>query len=191
MKKIFKLASLLFFTINVNCQVTSIVPLRSRSFEHPNGVYIKDLDNELLFYVDTWEGVLNNKKYTFEFVKFTQHLTQYDTGYYHYRDVLKGKFKVVDLSTGITLYDNLAATAYEDYNIFLASLRSGGSFSYMDVQNCYNSADFQLYKVTGNPNQLYYNQFSLTDFTNFDCPYQNQADIPMFLPTGDLILTRQ
>jgi len=106
--------------------------------------------------------------------------------------MLKGKFKVVDLATGITLYDNLAATDYEDYTIFLTSLQSGGSFSYVDAQNCYNTADFQLYKVSGNPNQLHYNQFRLISYAYFfDCPYENQEDIPMFLPTGDLILTRQ
>jgi len=188
MKKTFKILSLfLLFSINVNCQVTTVIPLDQ--YDYPNGAYKKDLNNELPFYVDTWEGVLNNKKYTFEFVKFTQHLTQYDTGYYHYADELMGKFKVVDLTTGITLYDNLAATSYEDYNIFLLTLN--GSFMYMDNNHCFNSAEFYLFKIPGNPNQLNYNQFSLTGFTNFDCPYQNQADIPMFLPTGDLILTRQ
>ena len=188
-KKIINLATLLLFTINVNCQVTTVIPLDQ--YDYPNGAYKKDLNNELPFYVDTWEGVLNNKKYTFEFVKFTEHLTQYDSEYFHYEDELMGKFKVVDLATGITLYDNLAATAYEDYNIFLTTLRLGGSFSYIDAQNCYNTADFQLYKVPGNPNQLNYKWFRLIEYDYFDCPYQNQADIPMFLPTGDLILTRQ
>ncbi len=191
MKKTIKILSLfLLFTINCNCQVTTIVPYNS--YDYPNGAYIKDLDNELPFYVDTWVGILDNKKYTFEFIKFTQHLSQYESGGpYHYIDALRGKFKVEDLTTGTVLYDNLSATAYEDYNIDLSSLIIGASFFYLDKNNCFNSAKFFLLKVAGNPNQLRYEHFRLTDYIDNDCPYTNQADIPMFLPTGDLILTRQ
>lgn len=191
MKKTIKILSLfLLFTINCNCQVTTIVPYNS--YDNPNGAYVKDLDNELPFYVDTWVGILDNKKYTFEFVKFTQHLSQYESGGpYHYRDELMGKFKVEDLTTGTVLYDNLSATAYEDYNIDLSSLIIGASFFYLDNDNCFNSAKFFLLKVVGNPNQLRYEHFRLTDFIPYECSYENQEDIPMFLPKGDLILTRQ
>lgn len=191
MKKTIKILSLfLLFTINCNCQVTTIVP-RSE-YDYPNGAYLKDLDNELPFYVDTWVGILDNKKYTFEFVKFTQHLSQYEPGGpYHYKDKLRGKFKVEDLTTGSVLYNDLYITDYHDYKLNLLSLRIGASFSYTDNNNCFNSADFYLLKVVGNPNQLRYEHFRLTEFNSYDCPYENQADIPMFLPTGDLILTRQ
>lgn len=193
MKNTIKILSLfLLFTINCNCQVTSIVPLESLSSEHPNGVYLKDLNDELPFYVDTWVGILNNKKYTFEFVKFTQHLSRYEPdGDYHYCDRLKGKFKVEDLSTGSILYNDLSITDYYDYKLNLLSLRIGASFSYIDKENCFNSAKFFLLKVAGNSNQLRYKHFRPTDYINIDCPYANQGDIPMFLPTGDLILTRQ
>ena len=193
MKKTIKILSLfLLFTINCNCQVTSIVPLASLSFEHPSGVYMKDLDNELPFYVDTWEGILDNKKYTFEFVKFAQHLSQYEPGgAYYYMDDLMGKFKVEDLTTGTILYNSMSTTVYEDYIIYLNTLQIGASFSYSDKNNCFNNAKFYLLKVAGNPNQLRYEHFRLTDYIDNDCPYANQADIPMFLPTGDLILTRQ
>lgn len=190
MKKIFNITTLLFiFSINCNCQVTTTMPFET--YDYPNGAYLKDLENKLPFYVGTWEGILNNKKYTFEFVKFTQHLSQSSTEYYHYEDELMGKFRVIDLATGTTLYDNLAATDYDDYNIFLTTLKAGGSFTYLDSEHCFNSARFELFKVVGNPNQLRYNQFRSTTYHYSDCPYQSKADIPMFLPTGDLILTRQ
>lgn len=191
MKKTIKILSLiLLFTINCNCQVTTIVP-RSE-YDFPNGAYLKDLDNELPFYVDTWVGFQDNKKYTFEFVKFTQQLSQYEPGGdYNYRDELVGKFKVENIVTGDVLYNNIPTIAFEDYKIFLTSLRTSASFSYVDKVNCFNSADFFLVKVIGNPNQLKYEHFTLTEFMVDGCPYTNQADIPMFLPTGDLILTRQ
>ncbi len=193
MKKTIKILSLfLVFTINCNCQVTSIVPFESLKSENPDGAYMKDLNDELPFYVDTWVGVLNNKRYTFEFVKFTQHLHQSEPGgAYYYIDDLMGKFKVEDLTTGSILYNDLSVPNYNDYKIFLTTLRIGANFAYIDFENCSNSADFYLLKVAGNPNQLRYKHFRPTDYINIDCPYANQGDIPMFLPTGDLILTRQ
>ena len=191
MKNTIKILSLfLLFSINCNCQVTTIVA-RSE-YDYPNGAYLKDLNDELPFYVDTWVGILNNKKYTFEFVKFTQHLSQSEPGgTYHYKDKLRGKFKVEDLTTGSILYNDLSITDYYDYKLNLLSLRIGASFSYIDKENCFNSAKFFLLKVAGNSNQLRYKHFRPTDYINIDCPYANQGDIPMFLPTGDLILTRQ
>lgn len=191
MKKILNtLLFVAFFTTSVSCQITATLPLNS--YDYPNGAYLKDLDNELPFYVGTWEGVHDNKKYTFEFTIFYQHITDYGNGYYHYEDSLMGKFKVVDLMTGLTIYDNLSASSYEDYKIFLATLNSGGSFSYLDVQNCYNHIDFKLFKIAGSTNQLNYNQFEFRDFSNslIDCPYTNQEDIPMFLPQGEFNLTK-
>lgn len=191
MKKILNtLLFVVFFTTSSSCQVTSVLPLGS--YDYPNGAYIKDVDNKLPFYVGTWEGVHDNKKYTFEFTIFYQHLTDYGNGYYHYRDDLRVKFKVEDLFSGMILYDNLSASNHEDYKIFLASLGLG-SFVYVDRDNCYNTVEFSLFKVAGTTNQLFYNQFEMRDFSNslIDCPYDNQEDIPMFLPQGNFILTKQ
>lgn len=182
----------LIFKTNCSSQVTEIVPLRSLASEHDNGVYLKDIDNELTFYEGTWVGTLNDKKYTFEFVKFTQHLSQYEVGGdYYYRDDLMGKFKVEDLITNNVIYNDLSIITYEDFKIFLTSLRVGAYFSYVDKVNCFNSADFFLFKVSGNPNQLRYENFSLNFYSNYNCQYTNQEDIPLFLPMSDLILTRQ
>ena len=65
MKKIFKIAFILLFTINVNSQITEIVPLNS--LKNENGTYRKDLNNELPFWEGTWIGITNNRKYTFQF----------------------------------------------------------------------------------------------------------------------------
>lgn len=190
MKKIQALL-LIFYILSIPSygQVTGILPLNS--FDLPNGAYVKDLGNQLTYYEGKWVGSLNNKKYTFEFVKFPQHLSQYEVGGdYYYMDNLMGKFKVEDLSTGTVLYDNLSAINYDDYNIFLSSLRNGASFGYLDSINCLNSAGFYLFKVSGSPNQLSYKNFALDDYIEYNCPYATQAEIPMFLPTSDLILTK-
>ena len=35
-----------------------------------------------------------------------------------------------------------------------------------------------------------YNNFALNEYLAFNCPFATQAEIPMFLPTSDLILTK-
>lgn len=190
MKKILPIMLIFYiFSIPSYGQVTGILPLNS--VDLPNGAYVKDLGVQLPYYEGKWVGVLNDKKYTFEFVKFSQHLSQYELGGdYYYMDDLMGKFKVEDLSTGTVLYDNLSAVNYDDYNIFLASLRIEASFGYLDTINCLNSAGFYLSKLPANPDQLRYNNFALNEYLAFNCPFATQAEIPMFLPTSDLILTK-
>ena len=39
-------------------------------YEYPNGAYLQDTNNELDFFVGTWESIQNNKKYTLQFVKY-------------------------------------------------------------------------------------------------------------------------
>jgi hypothetical protein len=180
------------FTINASCQLTAIVPLKS--VNQPNGVYEKDLDIELPFWIGTWEGISNNKKYTFQFVLFTQHKTNLSEASYFYRDELMGKFKVVDLITNQVLYDNLAATNYENYEIrFLANRYTEYTFGFTDIESrCLNSAQFILAKDASITNQIVYKNFELSSYYEFwDCPYVNRSDIPVFLPTVNLVLTKQ
>lgn len=189
-KKLNILILLLIFTTQSSCQVTSIKPLSS--YDYSKGSYLKDTNNQLPFYLDAWEGIYDNKKYTFEFNIFYQHMTDYGNGHYYYEDTLSAKFKVVDLITGLVLFDNLSASNFDDYLIYLTTLSNGGRFLYLDTLNCYNTGTFSLFKVNGTTNQLFYNQFALTEYIDFgDCPYSNQDEIPMFLPTGDFILTKQ
>lgn len=190
MKNIFKIIIFFIaFTTISTCQVTATLPLDS--YNYPNGAYLKDLDNKLPFYVGTWNGVYNNKQYTFQFIVFNQQIIDFGNGSYEYLDALVAKFKVVDLFSGKVLYDNLSAVNYDDYEIFLGSLKLG-TFFYLDKNNCNNLVKFKLNKVTGTTNQLNYNDFRLVEFGSIDeCPYTNQEDIPLFLPAGDFLLTKQ
>lgn len=197
MKSILKIFCL-FITINVSSQVIQTVPLQT--LDYTNGTYFKDLNNELPFIVGTWEGVVNNIKYTFEFTLFPQVLRSYEDNTYEYRDDLKGKFKVTNLSTNQILYDNLGVSTHEDYKILEIHISQGVEFKFLffdTEQNCNNQAHFSLLKDINNLNQVIYKNFELGEFgvfynDNYGCPnYQNQSDIPMFLPTGDLVLVRQ
>ncbi len=180
----------LIITLNANCQT---VPLRTLSYEMPNGSYAKDLDNELPFWIDTWKGTVNNKKYTFTFVLFAQHLRTSPNGDFRYKDLIVGKLKVIDLSTNSTLHDESSYVNYDDFVINGIYLKENKFyFSLFDKENyCNNSADFTFEKDPNNPNQITYKDFKYGEYHYFDCPYANQEDIPMFLPKVDLVLTRQ
>jgi hypothetical protein len=190
MKNILKTLCLLLFTIHFSCKAQN-VPLKT--YDYVNGSYLKDLDNVLPFWVGTWKGTVNNKEYTFQFVKFPQHLTTFSNGDYYYEDVLKAKFKVVDLGSNTILYDNLNANTFEEYKIyFLDNILTEYFFYFTDNEtNCYNSAKFTLLKSNTNLNLIEFKDFSYGDNINLDCPYANQIDIPIYLPKVNLTLTRQ
>lgn len=186
-----KLIACLLITLNANCQVTTTLPMSS--YDYPNGAYLKDLNNELSYWEGTWEGTINNKKYTFVFTKFIQHLTG-ETNDYYYQDEIRGKYKVLDLATNQILYDNLSVNNYNDYSILGLVIRDGDfTFWFQDVESkCYNSVQFHLQKINGQPNQVKYCYFRFLDYQNWDCTnYSNQTSIPMFLPQEELIFIKQ
>ena len=144
------------------------------------------------FWEGTWEGTINNKKYTIVFTKFIQHLKG-DTDDYYYRDEILGKYKVVDLATNQVLYDNLSATNYDDYSILGLSVRNGDfTFSFRDTDSkCNNSVQFHLQKPNGQTNQVKYCYFRFDSYYFPNCPnYPDQESIPMFLPRVDLTLAK-
>jgi len=182
----------------MSCQVTQTVPLQT--IDYPNGAYLKDMQDELSFLVGSWEGIANQIKYTFEFTFFPQVLQTYENDLYEYQDQLMGKFKAVNLTNNQVLYDNLNAVDMNDYRLRELVLSWQVSFliRFADTEeNCYNSANFRLVKSDFNYDQIIYKEYELGDFGLFyeggyGCPYyEQQSDIPMYLPTEELILTRQ
>ena len=183
----------LLITQLASCQ--TIMPLST--LNPPYNSYLKDLDNTFLPYLGTWEGILNNKKYTFIFTKFAQHQSAaYSTEYMFYQDELKAKFKVTDLATGNVIYDNTSAINYDDYMIQgtdPSTARGICVFFFTDTDaNCRNKMEFTLMNIRGQPNQLKYCYFEYTDsWSGFECTnYPNRMDIPVFLPKEELILTK-
>lgn len=191
MKKTIITLLIAFNSILACSQITTTVPLNTYNYQ--NGAYLKDLNNELSFLVGTWEGIVDNKRYIFEFTLFTQHLTSYNGGY-HYTDIIKGKLKVVDLNTNQILFNNLSVTNYNDYQISSLIIKGRSlHFGFYDNENnCFNSALFTLVKDPTNSTQINYTNFRLNSYGGpADCIYENQSDIPMFLPRVDLVLTKQ
>jgi len=188
---------LILFCISVqisSCQ--TIKPLDT--YDYQDGDYMKDLNNVLLPYVGTWEGVLNNKKYTFVFTKFTQHLTAYSSVFFHYSDDLMANFKVTDLATNTVIYDNTATTSYNNQRIFCANPdvpRGMLHLFFTDTDaNCQNKLSFVLRNITGYPDQLTYCYFKYGSWGNGvyrDCPnYTDRSQIPVYLPQQDFVLTK-
>jgi hypothetical protein len=191
MKKIVLFLTILTFQL-ASCQ--TILPLNYPE-STPNGAYLKDINNTYSKYLGTWEGVLNSKKYTFTFVKFTKHLYNWNANSFDYRDELMGKYKVVDLLTNTVVYDNTTAINFEDYTINSANpnvARGLCAFDFTDTEaNCKNGLEFYLVGITGQPNKLRYTGFSYTDSWEQDnCIYPTQGDIPIFLPKQEFILTK-
>ena len=189
MKNTIKIIIIALISINASCQVTTIVPYKT--VEYPNGAYIKDTNNEFTFWIDTWEGISNNKKYTF--ILFQQNLIYFSNNAYHYRDEVVAKLKVFDLLTNQTIYDESSYTNYDDYKINGIIIRdSEFLFGLYDKEvYCYNRARFSFVKNITNPNQIVYKNFEYGFYNYFDCTYPDQLSIPMFLPTEEFILTRQ
>lgn len=192
MTHIYKIILTFVICMPLNAQVTNIKPLRTLTYECDNGTYIKDIDNEFPFWLDTWEGTVNGYKYIFTFSMFSQHLTTYPNGEYMYRDTVVGKLKVISLLTNETVYDESNFSNFEDFKIS-SSLVKGIVFYFFfqdDAAHCYQLAEFQLVKDAFNSNKIYYTNFSGEGYEYWDCPYTNY-NIPLFLPTTDFELIRQ
>ena len=190
---------LIIFLLSQFCAAQSLAapikPLLTLPSNLKAGDYLKDLNNVLQPYVGTWEGTANNKKYTFVITKFTK---KYQAFGNYYLDELKLKFRVTNLSTGVILYDNLDAVSYEQYTIYAASPSRGmlACFFTDSAANCHNPLEFYLKNITGNPYQKKYCYFREGEWDGYlvgDNCYNtiNRATIPVWLPTQDLILTKQ
>lgn len=193
MKKILKIIVCFIITLNAFSQEGLEVPLETLNYN--NGTYFKDINGELNPYIGTWEGTVNNKKYTFVMQKFTKHMTSYTTGYYHYEDELMIKFKVTDLATNLILYNTLDADDYNEFPIYGLSKPFHGSFRFVfkDTDtNCQNSLKFFLDGTPALTNQLKYCKFEYDEWWLYqNCPnYSSRDAIPVYLPKVDLILTK-
>jgi hypothetical protein len=154
---------------------------------------VKDTENKLPFWEGTWKGIANNKEYTFQFVLFNDQL---DTFVNNYSDELAVKYKVVDLSSNTILYNDLSITNYDDYKIKFASYNPYNGYYFglfEDDAHCNITLDLFILKYPLTPNQVKMNKFEYSRSTmiSSDCPYPNLIDVPVYLPTEDLILKRQ
>lgn len=189
MKKLI-IISIFFIAQFSSCQ--TIVPITT--LNPPNGSYSKDLDDKYLPYLGTWEGIIDNKKYTFIFTKFTKHYTVWPNGESFYSDDFGAKLKVTDLLTNTIIYDNTAITTYDDYKIWGAYPMHGiCHFLFFDeVSPCKVDLEFNLRNVAGQPTQLKYSNFSFSEGVFlWECTqYAKATDKPVILPKVEFILNK-
>lgn len=175
----------------VSCAQT-ILPLNAdTSFSIPNDTYFKDTNHVFDPYVGVWIGSWNGKQLTLVIEKVEQKQITYPNGDFHYKDLLIGKYRISNLSDGAILEDNLEESTE------LAKIESLGrpknnrfNFHYSDRDLCYNTGRIIL---KGDPmtNVLSY-YYAYGDFwISQDCGYNDQANIPIPIPTISLQLYRQ
>lgn len=193
MKTLNFLIILLLLTTTGRGQILTILPLNTTDF--PDGAYMKDLDNVLPFWTGTWEGVSGNQKFTLEISSFPEQHFQTPYANY-YQDRIAGKFKITIVPSGQIIYNTLAVSSYQNYPIMIVPfLNSSLDCTFQDdASNCNVTADFILTRIPGQLNQIKYTMFSRVTYNPFleGCSqYDNVMQIPMPLPTTDLILYRQ
>ena len=191
--RLMKLVPFILCLMLIGCKPQQrILPLHTS--DHPDGAYLKDLDNVLPFWTGTWEGISGNQKITLQIVPFTDHHFQTPYADYH-QDRIAAKFKITDIGSNQIIYTFLSASQYDDYPISIVPyLDSGLSCTFQDnAARCYNTAEFILTRIPGEQNQIKYTKFSRRGYDSYEggCQYNDVLQIPMPLPTADLILYRQ
>jgi hypothetical protein len=186
MKKIFFIILLSAFIFNCKAQT---YPLNTNT-DVPTGAYIKDINNELLPYEGTWQATWGNKTFTLYLIKIKKLLDHKENNPY-YKDVLVGKFKVLDSSVNI-LFDN---TNLPDNDTKI----EGGGFikntdkyllRYSDVDICNMSGWIYINFTNPTKTQLNWKFSDMTDIITPDCPYYNANPFPQPLP-ANIVLTKQ
>lgn len=157
----------------------------------PTNAYIKDLNNELFPYEGTWQAVWESKTFIIELKKIKKHLDHKENNPY-YKDVLVGKFKVLD-SSGNALFNNTNLpdndTKIEGTRFFTIPYKRYSLF-YFDNDICGMSGDIYINFASTDLTKLTWRYSDMTDIITEECPYYNANPFPKPLPEN-IILTKQ
>ena len=186
MKKIIILITL--HSLFLSC--AQIYPLNTNT-DVPTDAYIKDLNNELVPYEGTWKGTWNNKT-IYLYLKRIKKLLDHKENNPYYKDLLVGKFKVVD-QNGLILYDNTNLpdedTKIEGGRFFTIPIKQYYLF-YIDPDICNMTGGIYINFINGNQTQLQWKFSDTTDIITSDCPYYNANPFPQPLPIN-IVLIKQ
>jgi len=186
MKKIFILIAV--HLILFSC--AQIYPLNTNT-SVPTNAYIQDLNNELIPYEGTWKGSWDNKTFFVTFKRIKKLLDHRENNPY-YKDVIIGKFKVLD-SSGSILYDN---TNLADNNTKIEGARfftipnKRYVLLYVDHDICDISGDIFLSFTDSSNTTLDWKLMDTTDIITSSCQYYNSNPFPRPLP-DNITLTKQ
>lgn len=165
-------------------------PLGTLSYEAPNGAQFKDIFNEYDKYIGTWEGVLNNKKFTLVIEKRVHQLmTFYDD--VNFKDVLVAKYQWVDLSTQSLLYSTMTVVNFEDYKITSTGKPINNElYFFFSDEYCGNSIDIDTYLSNNDTTMKFFGYYGTATegFDPTNCPYTRKIDIPVPFPMNGITL---
>jgi hypothetical protein len=161
--------------------------------ELPNGTYLKDTNDKMLFYVGTWKGVHNGKHILLKIQKLTKRRNDRAFGKYWYEDEMIGRYIVYNGDPNLP-GTTIIASSINQINE-LSPLKSVGDgrnnefeFAYTDYQFCSASGELILKRNLSNPNELNYD-FDVMGKVIFDpdCPYTDTIPFPLPLANFNLI----
>ena len=187
MKKIFFTILLSAFIFNCKAQT---YPLNTNT-DVPTGAYITDINDELLPYEGTWQATWGNKTFILKLTRIKKLLEHRENNPY-YKDLLVGKFKVLD-SSGNILFDNTNLPDNDtkiEGTRFLTIPYKRYSLFYFDSDICGMSGDIYLNFASSSLTQLTWKFSDMTDIITDDCPYYNVNPFPQPLP-ANIVLTKQ
>ncbi|MCX8534712.1 DUF6705 family protein, partial [Chryseobacterium luquanense] len=146
-----------------------IYPLNTYS-EVPTNAYIKDLNNDLLPYEGDWKATWGNKIFFVQFKRIKKYLDHKENNPY-YKDLLVGKFKVMD-QNGLILYDNTNLpnedTKIEGGRFFTIPIKQYYLF-YIDPDICNITGKIYIDFVSNNQTQLNWKFIDTTDIITSSC----------------------
>ena len=179
----------LLFIVEGSAQ-EEIVPLNNDYlYGIPNGVYVKDINNDFYPYVGTWTAVLDDKQYFIRFVLIPHHLISFPNGNSYHKDILVGSYKVTDLS-GNVLQGDLNNINPQETKIQSISypVNNQLSFMYIDDDLCGYTGKIMTKLNFGSPNTLSYTFTAKSFVPDEGCYAEENPALP--IPAVSIILTK-
>ncbi|MDQ0780207.1 DUF6705 family protein [Chryseobacterium sp. W4I1] len=182
---------LIFLAINFSsCKAQQVYPLNTYPDDVQAGSYLKDLNNELNYYVGTWQSTFNGRTTILSITKDEHHLLRRDLTTTFYQDILLVKYIIKD-SSGVVLQNNSNAQGESDRNFITSiSIKDNTVYLYYNGTNCgVGWGEILLKKI--NPLSLSWSYHPNSSvLTTKNCP--GNPDKTIYLPEAEnLIFTKQ
>ncbi|MCS3529156.1 DUF6705 family protein [Chryseobacterium sp. JUb7] len=189
MKKI-----LLIFTVLislVNCKAQQTYPLNTFYKDAPNYSYMKDLNNDLPPYMGTYKATYQGNEITLYITK-EDHLLHDRINRKFYKDVLRVKYTVKKISTGVILQSTQNTTS--SINEIISMGTNAMDNNSIDLAYSGTNCEVGWGRITLkkiNATQISWSYYAnSTLLSDGDCP--GNPDIKVYLPdTKNLVFTKQ
>ncbi|MEI3791592.1 MULTISPECIES: DUF6705 family protein [unclassified Chryseobacterium] len=166
-----------------------VYPLNTNT-DVPNNAYIKDLNNELIPYEGIWKGTWDNKTFFLNLKRVKKFMDHKENNPY-YKDILAGRFKVLD-SSGNILFDNTSLPDQDTKIEGLGFIKNTNKYmlSYIDPDICNITGNIYFNFLDITKSKLDWKFIDTTDIIDSTCQYYNSNPFPQPLPKN-IVLTKQ